>query len=218
MPLTSDRDIKLLTKLAEKRGFPGDINRMRKLVSAHAIRSHVSPQAALAFLAIEAGIGTRVYEKAFDPTEQVQLREMHSKQSKATESIKPQKKQNTKRKIIRLIDYETENHFIKGHIDELNLAYTSACYTSVFILARKIIENLIIDILRKKYPESIRENKDLYFDTARAHLKDFEVILKNLNSKKTSSVVKTKQLRNYAGKLRNLKTMPITKHIHGIIL
>ncbi len=205
MPLTSVRDIKLLAKLAEKRGYPGDINRMRKLVSAHVTKSLVSPQVALAFLAKEAGIGTRVYEKTFDLAQQDQLRVLRSKQSKATVSIRPQKKQKTKRKIIRIIDYETDDHFIKGHIDELNLAYTSGCYTSVYILARKIIENLIIDILRKKYPESILENKELYFDTARARFKDFEDILKNLRSKKNDFDSENKAVEKLCNVSKELK-------------
>lgn len=88
------------------------------------------------------------------------------------------------KKMLILIDYETTDHFKKGHIDELNKAYTFGCNTSVFILARKIVENLIIDILKKKYPEKIKKNKEIYFDTAQGRLKDFEVILKNLKSKK----------------------------------
>lgn len=95
------------------------------------------------------------------------------------------KKRGTeKKKIEILIDYETTDYFKKGHIEELNKAYTSECYTSVFILARKIVENLIIDILKKKYPEKVKINKELYFDTARGRSKDFEVILKNLKGKK----------------------------------
>ncbi len=95
------------------------------------------------------------------------------------------KKRGAKEKKIQiLIDYETTEHFKKGHIHKLNKAYAFGCNTSVFILARKIVENLIIDILKKKYPEKVKKNKELYFDTAQGRLKDFEVILKNLKSKK----------------------------------
>lgn len=95
------------------------------------------------------------------------------------------KKRGVKEKKIQaLIDYETTEHFKKGHIHELNKAYTFGCNTSVFILARKIVENLIIDILKKKYPEKVKKNKELYFDTAQGRLKNFEAILKNLKDKK----------------------------------
>ena len=87
--------------------------------------------------------------------------------------------------LQKIINYETNDYFKKGHIEELNKAYSFGCYTSVFILARKIIENLIIDILKAKYPEKIKENKELYFDTAQKRFKDFGIILKNLKSKKS---------------------------------
>lgn len=205
MALTSDRDIRLLTKLADKRGFNGDITRIRKLVSAHVAKSHVSPQVALAFLAKEAGIGTRVYERTFDSAQQGQLREMRSKQSNAIVSVKQQKIQKTKKKIIQIVDYETDDPFIKGHIDEMNLAYTYNCYTSVFILARKIIENLLIDILRKKYPESIRENKELYFDIPKSRFKDFEEILKNLRNKKNDFGTENKAVEKLCNDAKKLK-------------
>lgn len=91
---------------------------------------------------------------------------------------------NKKLSIKKVLDYETTDHFKKGHIEELNKAYTVGCNTSVFILARKIVENLIIDILKKKYPENVKKNKELYFDTGQGRLKDFSIILKNLRSKK----------------------------------
>lgn len=91
---------------------------------------------------------------------------------------------NPKRRLEILINYDTDDYFKKGHIDELNKAYTYSCYTSVFILARKIVENLIIDILRVKFPENKEENIELYFDVNQKRYKDFSVILKNLYSKK----------------------------------
>jgi hypothetical protein len=91
---------------------------------------------------------------------------------------------NRKLSIKKVLNYETTDHFKKGHIEELNKAYTFGCNTSVFILARKIVENLIIDILKKKYPERVKNNKELYFDTAQGRLKDFGIILRNLKDKK----------------------------------
>lgn len=92
---------------------------------------------------------------------------------------KPRKKDR-----LILINYETEEHFKKGHINELNRAYNFGCYTSVCILSRKIVENLIIDIFKKKFPEKIKKNKELYFDIVQGRFKDFGIILKNLESKK----------------------------------
>jgi len=105
------------------------------------------------------------------------------------EVIKPkikitQKKTSQKKKTVEIIKYETEDHFIKGHIKELNRAYTNSCYTCVYIFARKIIENLIREILGKYYPPNNKDNKELYYDTVGRRFKDFSVILKNLYDKR----------------------------------
>ena len=89
-----------------------------------------------------------------------------------------------KEKTISFITYDSNDYFIKGHIDEVNNSYTKGCYTSCLILARKIIENLIIDILRTKYPDSTKENKELYYDIPRKRYLDFSVVLKNLYDKR----------------------------------
>lgn len=90
----------------------------------------------------------------------------------------------SKTSLSTILRYDTTDPFKLGHILELNKAYTFACYTSVFLLARKIIENLIIDILRKKYPEKSRTNKELYFNTSQGRFHDFSVILDNLCKRK----------------------------------
>ncbi len=88
------------------------------------------------------------------------------------------------KKIVRIIEYPTTDYFIRGHIDEVNRAYSNHCYTSVYILTRKIIENLIREILTKKFPPNSLENKELYYSVDQRRFKDFSVILKNLLDKK----------------------------------
>lgn len=92
----------------------------------------------------------------------------------------PAAKPRVKERIVSVLVYDTDNPFIKGHINEVNRAYTYGCYTSVNILARKVIENLIVDILIAKYPPNSKENKEKYYDTAKKRTKDFSVILQNL--------------------------------------
>jgi len=99
--------------------------------------------------------------------------------------IKIYKKNARKKdKIIEIIKYSTSDYFKRGHIGELNKAYSRGCYTSVYILARKIIENLICEILLHKFPPKSRKNKELYFDIDRKRFKDFNVILSNLYDKR----------------------------------
>ena len=86
--------------------------------------------------------------------------------------------------IIPVINYESEDFFKKGHIKEINRAYSKGCYTSVYVLARKIFENLIREVLQNKFPATSIENHELYFDIPRNRVHDFSVLLKNLYDKK----------------------------------
>mgnify|MGYP000680997968 CR=1 FL=1 len=97
-----------------------------------------------------------------------------------SKSSKPKKIQ-----IIEIARYNTDNKFLKRHIEEINKAYTFGCYTACFILMRKVLENLMVEILRKKYPENKREHREKYFDFNRGRNHDFNVLLKKLreNSK-----------------------------------
>jgi len=88
------------------------------------------------------------------------------------------------KKLTIFIQYETKNRFILGHIKEVNICCTYGAYTSAFILCRKIIENLFIEIIIKKYPQK-KHNIPMYFDVNRNRTKDFSEILKNLRSKKS---------------------------------
>jgi hypothetical protein len=180
-------DETLLKKIAQKMGGRADVKSVTKLVVAKASRLRVSSPVALVLVAKDKGIGTATYQSKLTEAAKVELRSALStttRQVKIVSSGNGKKTASAVVRIIELVKYDTADHFIKGHIDELNRAYTFKCYTSVFILARKIVENLIIDILKKKFPEKVKANKELYFDINQKRLKDFEEILKNLRSKK----------------------------------
>lgn len=93
---------------------------------------------------------------------------------------------NRKRPLPAFINYDTEDYFIKGHIEEVNRAYNGngPCYTCANIFSRKIIENLIINVLRAKFPAKSRANKELYYDTSEGRHRDFGEILGNLYIKR----------------------------------
>lgn len=91
-------------------------------------------------------------------------------------------KSRTKEKLETILNYDTTDPFIKGHVKEINRAFTHGCYTSVNILARKVVENLVIDILIAKYPpEKSKENKEKFYDVAKRRNKDFSEVLRNLH-------------------------------------
>jgi len=96
--------------------------------------------------------------------------------------VKKTKSSQTK-KVQEYINYETKDRFILGHINEVNICCTYGAYTAAFVLCRKIIENLLINLILKKYPQK-KDNISIYFDTSRNRPKDFSEILKNLHKRK----------------------------------
>ncbi|MFA5518246.1 MAG: hypothetical protein WDA74_03235 [Spirochaetota bacterium] len=82
-----------------------------------------------------------------------------------------------------LIDIKFEDIFYRNLNQEINKCYKLGAYTASFILSRKLIENLVIDILRKKFPQN-EENLPIYYriDSGRFH--DLTLLLKNFEERK----------------------------------
>jgi len=109
-----------------------------------------------------------------------------------TKIVKNQKAK--KKRTLTIFNYTSNNYFIEKHVEEINKTYTHDCYTSTYILIRKVIENLIIDILCTKYPPTSQENRDLYYDFAQRRYKDFSVVLRNLFSKRNEFALDDKKV------------------------
>lgn len=112
-------------------------------------------------------------------------------------AIKVKKKNpRTQKKKKPLIEYEADDYFVRGHIDEFNKSFNSGTFTASHILARKIIENLIREILSNKFPGNSLTSRNLYFDTAQNRFRDFSVILRNLYDKRNEfSPEKSKMIK-----------------------
>jgi hypothetical protein len=65
-------------------------------------------------------------------------------------------------------------------IAEINTLYDNGRYVPVCLLLRKLLENLVIDILRKKYGTS---NIDLYYNTSKGMFQSFSSLLDNLRTR-----------------------------------
>ncbi|SES85365.1 hypothetical protein SAMN04488587_1280 [Methanococcoides vulcani] len=83
-------------------------------------------------------------------------------------------------KFITLTNYPDD--FYKKLIDEINFQYSSKHPMSLSILIRKLFENLIIDILRKKYGTQEMEE---YYNIVKRRFHDFSLLLKNLDLNKS---------------------------------
>lgn len=135
-------------------------------------------------------LGISILQK-LDKEDKKTLPYIETKKNKITIEKKQPRKS---KKIIKIIDYDTEDYFKEAHIQEVNKAYTKGLYTSANILIRKIIENLIIDILRKKFPPNTKENTELYYDVNQRRYKDFSIILDNLHKKRNEFELDNKKI------------------------
>lgn len=96
--------------------------------------------------------------------------------------ISRKKDTQDKKRLTPIINYKSEDYFVNEHIKELSRAYYSKCFTAVFVLFRKIIENLIIDILKVKFPSRF----DLIYNSALHRYQDFSVVLDNLYNERNA--------------------------------
>lgn len=93
------------------------------------------------------------------------------------------------RQVTKLIDMEFENVFYNKLRDEINDAYKMGLFTSVMLLSRKLFENLLIEILRIKYPPNQSDNLEIYFIKNEQRFQNFTVLLKNIEDKKSDFTV-----------------------------
>lgn len=89
----------------------------------------------------------------------------------------------TRRKLSSLIDMEFSEFFYDSLKKEINDAYRFGLYTSTMFLSRKLLENLVIETLRIKYPPNITGNLELYYNEKDQRFNDFTILIKNLESK-----------------------------------
>jgi len=99
------------------------------------------------------------------------------------EKVKIPARSRSRRKIIEFAKYDTKDDLLKAHVEEIKKTYTFSCYTTTFILCRKVLENLIIHhLLKKKYPEKSKQHREKYYDFTKKRFWDFSILLSNLRS------------------------------------
>lgn len=85
----------------------------------------------------------------------------------------------------KFITLDHSDYFYQKLESEINICYISGSYTAVLILSRKLIENLLIDILRKKYGYKTEEDVEIYYRTNLGRFHDLARLLKNLGERKS---------------------------------
>lgn len=65
-------------------------------------------------------------------------------------------------------------------VHEINVAYSYQLFTSTWVCLRKLLENLVIELLRRKFGTS---DVSLYYWTGRRRFHDFSVLIENFRSR-----------------------------------
>lgn len=204
-------DPQLLEKLSTKLGRK--TASIRSSISQFAHKHGISSEAALVITCKQNSIGCAYFlrkQEGYVKTEvSTTLRNISEDDSQPARNRASKTKKITRKtgksNGPSLIVYDSDNKFVKGHIEEINQAFGSSCYTCVVILMRKVVENMLIDILRFRYPDNTIINKELYFDTNKNRPHDFNVILKNFEEKSTDFDMERKLVTKIIGRARELK-------------
>jgi PHP family Zn ribbon phosphoesterase len=77
---------------------------------------------------------------------------------------------------------EVSEEFYETLIRDINKCYRIGVDDATFVLTRKLLENLVIDLLRRQYGDS-KEGVELYYSIENGQFKKFSDLLQNLEDK-----------------------------------
>ena len=92
--------------------------------------------------------------------------------------------------------------FYKKLTENINLSYRYGLYTSTLILVRKFLENLLIDILRKKYG---MRNLELFFDKHHGRFRMLNELIKSFETKLSELRLIEPRVSEITDKLKKLR-------------
>jgi hypothetical protein len=135
-------------------------------------------------------------ECGFDVVD-VEFKPLLKYQPKTGQIIKPQKYLNPN-------DFNfPDSYFYKNLIEEINKCYNVGAYSAVRILTRKLLENLLIDVLKKKY---YGKDDDKFYNKNDGRFHGFNTLLKNFKEAfKDDSVITNNELGKLTSKLKKFK-------------
>jgi len=135
------------------------------------------------FLHLVKFIQTIITKIFIDKRSEIEFEKKKARKKKKKQIPKVVKVPDIKAKEEDLIDVKgdyPQNFYYKLQ-EEINECYTSNYPNASFFLCRKLVENLIFNILEKKFPRDI----DLWYDQARICHLPLSILIKNLYKKRT---------------------------------
>jgi len=162
------RILKYLERKTQEKGIRVRISEIRKKNPA---------------LTLNAAAHVWAQKKGLSVTRYLSEKDRESLKSVKLEPI-PIKIRKQRKRLITIAKYETKDKLLEAHIDEINKTYTYGCYTACFVLCRKVLENLLFNILKKKYPGKDKTHREKYWDFTKNRPLEFSKLIDNLRESK----------------------------------
>lgn len=121
------------------------------------------------------------------------------------------------RKLPEFLNIEFNEYFYNNLRDEINSTYKFGLFTSTMFLSRKLLENLVIDILRQKFPATVSGNLELYYNSSQGRFNDFTILLKNLEDKKEEFGVDEEIITEFVSLIKPFRPRA-NSNTHSIII
>lgn len=121
------------------------------------------------------------------------------------------------RQLAKLVDLDFGDVFYNNLRDEINEAFRMRLFTSVMLLSRKLFENLLIEILRIKYPPNINGNLEIYYKITEQRFQNFTILLKNIEDKKSDFTVDEHLITEIISKIKPFRKSA-NSNAHSIII
>lgn len=80
-----------------------------------------------------------------------------------------------------LVDFE--DLLYRDLVSEINVCANAGAPTATYVLCRKLLENLVIDVLRSKFGKT-KDGVKLFYEIDRKRFLDFHILIENLNLRK----------------------------------
>ncbi|MFA5860668.1 MAG: hypothetical protein WDA16_03140 [Candidatus Thermoplasmatota archaeon] len=106
---------------------------------------------------------------------------------------------------VRYLDVDKlPDDFYRDLVELINRCYRTGLYSPQLILMRKLAENLVIDVLRRKYGA---KELGLYYDASKKRFVDFSVLITNIESKLSDFAATATGLdKSFVTKLHKFRT------------
>jgi hypothetical protein len=105
----------------------------------------------------------------------------------------------------KLINLELDDIHYRQLKHEINATFKNGLFISTFMLSRKLIENIMLDILKTRFPPVSNENIDIYFDKEHEVHKDLNLLIDVFEHRKEEIPINSEELTEFIKELNLFK-------------